>query len=80
MEKRELKDHLEFVRKSINELDRKISAMDKGNPSRNIRDDFDMETIYWQYVRLRSGLQSLLRRDYDCEKENERENDYEQPQ
>lgn len=68
MEKEELDEHLEFVRKSIEELNNKINALDNGNWRKNVSNDFDKSMIYSQYQKLRSGYMSLLKRDYDCSK------------
>mgnify|MGYP005903874111 CR=1 FL=1 len=67
MTKGEPNNYLDFVRKSIKELDIQINALDGGNWNRNIRGDYDKEMLYSGLLNIRKYFRSLLRRDYDCE-------------
>lgn len=63
----ELNNYLNFVRKNIRELEAQISALDGGNWNRNVRGDYDKEMLYSGLQNARSNLQSLLKRNYECE-------------
>lgn len=67
MTKGELNNYLDFVRKSIKELDIQIKALDGGDWNRNIRGDYDKEMLYSGLLNICKYFRSLLRRDYDCE-------------
>lgn len=68
MEVGELNNYLDFVRKSITDLEAQIKVLDGGNWSRNVRGDYDKEMLYSNLKEILSRYQNLLRRDYDCEK------------
>lgn len=68
MQKEELDNYIKFVREKVSELDTQIQVLDGGNWSRNIRGDYDKEMLYSGLLRARSDFQSLLKRDYECEK------------
>lgn len=67
MDVQELNNYLNFVRKNIRELEAQISALDGGNWNRNVRGDYDKEMLYSGLQNARSNLQSLLKRNYECE-------------
>lgn len=67
MTKGELNNYLDFVRKSIKELDIQINALDGGDWNRNIRGDYDKEMLYSGLLNIRNYFRSLLQRDYSCE-------------
>lgn len=46
MEVAELNNYLAFVRRSIQDLENQIKALDSGNWIKNVRGDYDKEMIY----------------------------------
>lgn len=67
MEKGELNNYLEYVRKSIKELDAQIYVLDGGNWNKNIRGDYDKEMLYSALQNIRTNFRNLLRREFECE-------------
>lgn len=67
MEVGELNNYLDFVRKSITDLEAQINVLDGGNWSRNVRGDYDKEMLYSGLQNIRNSFQSLLKRNYECE-------------
>lgn len=53
MTKGELNNYLDFVRKSIKELDIQIKALDGGDWNRNIRGDYDKGMLYSGLLNIR---------------------------
>lgn len=68
MEVTELNNYLNFVRNSISELEAQINALDGGNWNKYVRGDYDKEMLYSGLQNIRSSFQSLLKRDYECER------------
>lgn len=64
----ELNNYLNFVKKSIEELEAQIKVLDGGNWNKNIRGDYDKEMLYSNLREILSRYRSLLKRDYYCEK------------
>lgn len=67
MEVAELNNYLAFVRRSIQDLENQIKALDSGNWIKNVRGDYDKEMIYSNLQDILCRYRSMLRRDYDCE-------------
>lgn len=67
MEVGELNNYLDFVRKSITDLEAQIKVLDGGNWSRNVRGDYDKEMLYSGLQTILSNFRSLLKREYECE-------------
>lgn len=68
MEVAELNNYLNFVKKSIEELEAQIKVLDGDNWNKNIRGDYDKEMLYSNLREILSRYRSLLKRDYYCEK------------
>lgn len=67
MEVVELNNYLNFVRKSISELETQITTLDGGNWIKNVRGDYDKEMLYSSLHEILSRYRNLLRKDYSCE-------------